>query len=402
MRLVIERLGHQGDGIAPGPVFVPMTLPGEEVEAEVTGGRAEEVRIVTPSPDRVKPLCRHYKSCGGCLIQHAAEPLVAQWKQDHVRTALAAQGLEAPILGIDTSPPASRRRATLHGRRTKSGALVGFHGRASGSLTAILDCRLLRPEILAALPDLEAVTLLAASRKGEVTLAVTVTDTGLDLAVSEAKPWDPLTMTLPGDFARVTWNGETIAESRPPLVRLGPALVPLPPGAFLQATVPGEAALTAAVERAVGPARRIVDLFSGLGTFTLPLARRAEVHAVESEAEMLAALDRGWRQAPDLRRVTTERRDLFRRPLETDELARYDAAVIDPPRAGAEAQTRRLADSAVPVIAAVSCNPASFARDARLLVDAGFCLEWVEVVDQFRWSAHVELAARFVRGDTGA
>ena len=198
-------------------------------------------------------------------------------------------------------------------------------------------------------------------------------------------------------LARLSWDAEVVAQSRPPLHRFGAAMVSPPPGAFLQATLPGEAALQAAVADAVGGARRIVDLFSGCGTFALPLATGAEVLAVETDAPMLAALDLGWRGAPGLRRVGTQARDLFRRPLLADELKGFDAAVIDPPRAGAEAQARALADSDVPVVAAVSCNPVTFARDARILCDGGFRLEWVQMVDQFRFSPHVELAARFTR-----
>ena len=406
MKLTVERLGHHGDGVAAGPVYLPLTLPGETVEADLAGDRGTNIRILTPSPDRVSPPCRHFRSCGGCSVQHATEGLVAQWKQNQVRAALAAQGLVAPIAALHTSPPASRRRAVLAGRRTKAGHIVGFHGRGSGTLTEIPDCRLLRPELIAALPALGAVVALAASRKSELALALTLTETGLDLEIAEAKPFDPrslpqLLMALGPDFARLTWNGEVVAEPRVPLVRLGSALVPLPPGAFLQATAEGEAALVAAVRATVGPARRIADLFAGLGTFALPLAETAAVRAVEADAAMLAALDRGWRDTPGLRRVETERRDLFRRPLDAAELKDFDAVVLDPPRAGAEAQVAALATSAVPVIAYASCNPASFARDARVLVAAGYRLDRIEVIDQFRWSPHVELAARFVAGDIG-
>jgi 23S rRNA (uracil1939-C5)-methyltransferase len=337
-------------------------------------------------------------------VQHASDAFVAEWKCDQVRAALAAQGLDAPIAALHVSPPGSRRRAVLAGRRTKAGQIVGFHGRGSGTLTEIPDCRLLRPELMAALPALGAVVTLAASRKSELALALTLTETGLDLEIAGAKPLDPrrvpqILHALGPEFARLTWNGEVMAEPRVPLVRLGSALVPLPPGAFLQATAEGEAALVAAICAAVGPARQVADLFAGLGTFALPLAETAAVHAVEAEAPMLAALDRGWRDTPGLRRIVTERRDLFRRPLDAAELKPFDAVVLDPPRAGAEAQIAELAGATVPVIAYASCNPATFARDARILAAAGYRLDWIEVIDQFRWSPHVELAARFVAGD---
>jgi 23S rRNA (uracil1939-C5)-methyltransferase len=300
-----------------------------------------------------------------------------------------------------TSPPQSRRRATLAGRRTKSGALLGFHARGSDMLVAVPDCLLLHPDLLATFPALEALTRMGGSRTSELALTVTRSLGGPDVAVTGGKALDSaLRLDLARlaeaeGIARLTWDGEVIALRTSPMQRFGPALVSPPPGAFLQATAEGEAALLAAVIVAVGSARRIVDLFAGSGTFSLPLAERAEVHAVEGEAAMIAALDRGWRQASGVRRVTSETRDLFRRPLEPDELKGFDAAVIDPPRAGAEAQTQRLAQSGIPVIAAVSCNPVTFARDARVLTSAGYRLDWVQVVDQFRWSPHVELAARF-------
>lgn len=399
MTHVIERLGHRGEGVAAG-VFVARALPGEEVEGAVENGRIAQPRILTPSPDRVAAPCRHYKACGGCALQHASDDFVAQWKKQVVAQALAGQGLSAPFRPLHTSPANARRRATLSGRRLKSGALVGFHARASDTLTTVPDCRLLHPALLAALPALEEVTLAGGSRKGELALTVTALDGGVDLSVTGGKPLDTaLRMALPqiaGRYAlaRLTWEGETLYQTQPPRLTFGHATVSPPPGAFLQATADGEATLVTAMLGAVGDARRIADLFAGCGTFALPLAERAEVHAVESDAAMLAALDAGWRTSAGLKRITTEARDLFRRPLLPDELSRFDALVIDPPRAGAEAQFEQIARAQVPVIGAVSCNPATFARDAKLLVQAGYRLDWVQVVDQFRWSSHVELAAR--------
>lgn len=403
MNLTIARLGHHGDGVAEGPqgpIFVPATLPGEVVEGEVTGDRMPAPRIVTPVADRVKPPCPHARSCGGCAMQHAADPLVATWKQGIVQGALAGQGLTAPVLPVITSPPRSRRRATLSGRRTKGGALVGFHAKGSPTILPVPHCQLLTPGLIATLPALDALVQAGGSRAGEVSLTVTETLSGPDVAVTGGKPLDAV---LRGDLAalaarhglaRLTWGDELAAQTTPPLVAMGPARTPLPPGAFLQATEAGQSALLDAVTRAIGPARRIADLFAGCGTFTLPLAQRAEVHAVEGDTRLTAALLAAWRATPGLKKVTAEARDLFRRPLEPLELTGLDAVVIDPPRAGAEAQTGRLAAARVPVIAMVSCNPATFARDARVLVDAGYVVEWVQPVDQFRWSTHVELAAR--------
>ncbi|WP_204112567.1 class I SAM-dependent RNA methyltransferase [Shimia biformata] len=399
---VIERLGHQGDGIAAGPVFAPMTLPGEVVTGTLDGTRLTEVRIVTPSDARVRPPCRHFKSCGGCQLMHGSDDFLAGWKRDVVVQALAAQGIAADVRATITSGIATRRRATFSVRRTKKGALAGFHGRASDVIVEIPDCQLIDPGLKPALEVAKALAVLGGSRKGEMSVTATVSLAGLDLSVVGGKPTDgPLLATLAQaceqhGLARLSWNGEVVAMRHPPTQAFGAARVVPPPGAFLQATPEGEAVLLTAVQDVVGTARRGIDLFAGCGTFTLPLAESAEMHAVEGEAAMVAALDSGWRRAQGLKKVTTEARDLFRNPVMAEDL-KYDFAVIDPPRAGAEAQVAELGASKVPVIAFVSCNPVTFARDAKTLLESGYRLEWVQVVDQFRWSSHIEIAARFSR-----
>ncbi len=409
MTLTIERIGHLGDGIAQGPqgaVFVPQMLPGEVVTGDLTGDRLLNAKIVTPSTARVKPPCAHARACGGCLMQHASDAFVADWKTGIITGALAGQGLSAPMRPILTSPPRSRRRATLSGKRTKGGAMIGFHGRASDTLVQVPHCQLLHPDLMATFPALEALVITGGSRTAELALTVTRMAGGTDVLVTGGKPLDAdLRLALARlvehhALSRLTWDGETVALRAMPLQPFGRARVPLPPGAFLQATDHGEASLLTAVRETVGPARRIADLFAGAGTFALPLAERAEVHAVEGDAAMIAALDKGARMAQGLKPLTVEVRDLFRRPLDEADLKGFDAVVIDPPRAGAEAQTARLAQSSVPVIAYVSCNPATFARDAKVLVDAGYTIDWVQPMDQFRWSAHVELVARLSRKQT--
>ena len=407
MIVTIDRLGHLGHGIArdqdSAPLYVPGTLPGEVVEGTPDGDRLLDPKIVTPSVNRVKPPCRHARACGGCQLQHASDGFVATWKQDVVQTALAAQGLTGDFLPLVTSPPRSRRRATLSARRTKSGVLIGFHARASDTIAEIPDCQLLHPGLLAAFPGLQALVMAGGSRTTELSLQVTLTRGGPDVVVTGGKPLDAaLRMDLARlvethGFSRLTWEGETVALRDRPALTMGQATVVPPAGAFLQATQEGEVALLQAVKQALGPQKRIVDLFSGTGTFTLPLAEAMEVHAVEGDAAMTKALDLAARTTPNLHRISTETRDLFRRPLEPDELLTFTGAVIDPPRAGAEAQTATLAASKIPVIAAVSCNPVTFARDARTLSAAGYRLDWVQVVDQFRWSTHVELVARLSR-----
>ncbi len=403
----IDRLGHQGDGIAPGPVFAPRTLPGETVSGVLDGQRLTEIRIDTPSADRVRPPCRHYKSCGGCQLQHASDDFVAAWKQSVVAQALEAQGLSAPIRGIATSPARSRRRAAFSVRRTKKGVLMGFHAPASDQIVEIPDCLLVDPVLLSMRDVAQDLARAGGSRKGEMTMLTTRSEAGLDLAVSGGKPLDrALEVALAQlaqthDLARLAWDGEVIAMRRPPYQSFGRAQVVPPPGAFLQATREGEAALLAAVKEAVGPAKTIVDLFAGCGTFALPLSEQADLHAVEGAADMVTALDTAWRKTPNLHQLSHEARDLFRRPLLPDELARFDAAVIDPPRAGAEAQVAELARARVGRIAMVSCNPVTFARDAKTLAEAGYRLNWVQVVDQFRWSSHVELVASLTAAHIG-
>ncbi|MBT9383866.1 class I SAM-dependent RNA methyltransferase [Pseudooceanicola sp. CBS1P-1] len=401
MEHLIERLGHHGDGVAQGPVFAPMTLPGETVSGTLNGERLENVKILTPSPDRVAAPCRHFRSCGGCAVQHAGEDYVAAWKLGIVRTALEAQGIEATFLPVATSPARSRRRAALSARKTKGGAMAGFHGRASDAIVAVPDCQLLHPDLMQAIPAAEALAVAGGARKGELSVLATLSDGGLDVAVTGGKPLDEaLRMGLTATaqqlgLARLSWDGETIVTLNPPVQRFGRARVVPPPGSFLQATAHGEAVLRDAVLEIVGGARKVADLFAGCGTFALPLAERADVLAVEGSKAMTAALEEGWRRAGGLHALKVQARDLFRNPLEGEDFKGIDAVVIDPPRAGAEAQMRALAGSKVPVIAAVSCNPVTFARDARLLLEAGYVLGPVQVVDQFRWSPHVELVAAF-------
>ena len=401
MNLTIERLGLHGDGIAEGPVYAARTLPGEIVTGDIDGDRIASPKIVTPSDQRVKPVCPHYARCGGCALQHARDDFVADWKQEVVRSALAAHGIDVPFRPLVTSPPNSRRRATFSGRRLRKGALVGFHTRGSDNLVPIPDCTLLTHELLQGLPMLEALTGRVGSRKGEVGFAVTASEEGLDVDISVEREFDAVmvgelaALARTYDLARISRNSEPVLTRRAPHVDFDGVLVVPPPGAFLQATPEGERALRSAVTEAVGGAKHILDLFAGCGTFALPLAKRAQIHAVEGEAEMTDALHQAWRQAKGLKNVTVEARDLFRRPLMPDEMKKADAIVIDPPRAGAEAQVAQIAEANVDRIAFVSCNPVTFARDANTLQQADYRLNWVQVVDQFRWSAHIELAASF-------
>ena len=399
MAQIVERLNQAGLGQLADGTHLERVLPGEDVEPQPDG----TARVITPVADRVKPPCRHFKSCGGCAMQHASDVFVADWKKTIVERAMTARGLPFPFRAMHTSPPKSRRRARLSGRRTKKGAMVGFHAKASDALIDVPDCQLLLPSILEGFPALEALTVLAASRKSEINLTVTDTLGGLDVFVeTERELTGQLRIELAAlaethNLARLAWNDDVIVTRKAPDQVFGKAYVAPPAGAFLQATREGEQALVTAVLATAGSAKRCVDLFSGAGTFSLALAEHVEVHAVESSEEMLEALDRGWRHAKGLKTVTTQVRDLFRRPLEPDELNRFDLAVLDPPRAGADAQIATLCASKLKDVAMVSCNPITFARDAAALIDAGFTLAWLDIVDQFRWSPHVELVGFFTR-----
>jgi 23S rRNA (uracil1939-C5)-methyltransferase len=401
----IESLGAKGDGVAEGgALYVPYTLPGERVRVVRHGDRARAEEILTASPARIKPVCPVFGTCGGCALQHATERFTALWKRDLIVATLAARGItEVAVRPTITSAPGSRRRITVTGRRTRKGVLIGFHGPASTDIVPIETCAVAEPALIAVLSRLDELVGLAASRKGEARLTLTLTNGGIDVAVTEAKPvTGPAQALLAGvaaraGIARLGWNGEEVATMRAPEVAMGRARVVPPPGGFLQPTRDGEAALVEAVGEAVGAAGRIADLFCGSGTFTLPLAEQAEIHAVDGVAEALVALDAAWRTTPGLKLVRCERRDLTHRPLLPAELKGVEAVVIDPPRAGARNQAEQLARSQVPRIASVSCNPATFARDARILIDSGYRLDWVQPVDQFRWSPHVELVAGFRR-----
>ncbi|MGB0505540.1 MAG: class I SAM-dependent RNA methyltransferase [Pikeienuella sp.] len=404
--ITIDQLGAAGDGIANAsgaPIYAAFTLPGEVVSGEIANNRLSSPSIITASPDRQKPLCQHFAACGGCALQHANDDFVAGWKRDQIAKRLSQQGVPvADIRPTITSAPFSRRRATFTARRTKKTVQVGFHRHKSDEVIPLTECHVLHPDLLAARLPIQDAAKLGASRKGAIKAQVTLTEGGLDIAVSEAKPLEErfaeaAALAETHDLARLTWNGETVVTRRLPYIRFGTANVAPPSGGFLQATEDGEAALVAAAIEAAGNAKRYIDLFAGCGTFALHFASKGEVHAAENDQAALAALDKGWRNSTGMSLVTTEVRDLFRRPVWAAELNEFQAAIIDPPRAGAEAQMAEIAKSELTRLAAISCDPATFARDAAILKAGGWTLDWVQPVDQFRWSPHIELAARFSR-----
>lgn len=407
--LKILRLGAQGDGIAEHDgrqVFVPLALPGETVEAEIDGARARLTRIVEPAPDRSPARCSQYGECGGCTLQHLPADLYRSLKRNLVATALSFEGIPAELEDVIVVPPATRRRAAFAAHRPSGGkqVVVGFHGKRSHQIVSLRDCAVLTPGLFALIPRLSQLAAIAAPPKDALTIVATETLTGFDVALNGAPK------TLSADvrarlvqtagalgIARLSLNGHLEMETTPPQLRVGNADIRPAPGGFLQATRESEAAMLSLVQQAMGDARRVVDLFSGAGTFSLPLASNATIHAVESDEAALASLQLMARKASGLKPVTTEKRDLFRRPLTSAELKRFDAAVIDPPRAGAEAQTRELAASDVKRVAMVSCNATTFARDLKIMLAAGWRATRITPVDQFLWSAHIEIVAALER-----
>jgi 23S rRNA (uracil1939-C5)-methyltransferase len=409
-RLVINRLAHRGDGVAEtpaGPVYVPYTLPGETVEVERVAGHPDRrhlLHVEVASPERIAPICQHFGICGGCAIQHWTPARYREWKRGLVVVALQQAGLETPVDELIDAHGEGRRRATFHARRGTGDVVeVGFAALRAHHIVAIDRCPVLAPSLDGAIQAAWAIGEALEPQRKPLDIQASATDAGIDIDVRGSGPLNAARMTglarlaETHRLARLTRHGELIAQRATPTVMIGRARVTLPPGAFLQATAAGEATLARLVESHIGGAKSVADLFCGLGPFALRLADRLRVSAFDSDAAAIAALKQAAGTTSGLKPVDAETRDLFRRPLVAEEFKRFDAVVFDPPRQGAEVQARELAKSAVPVIVAVSCNPATFARDARILCDGAYRLAAVTPVDQFRHSAHVEIVARFER-----
>lgn len=404
----IARLGLRGDGVTPDGVVVPGALPGETVRAVPEEGtrppRARLEAVLTPSADRIAPFCPYFGTCGGCAIQHLAPAPYAAWKRDLVVGALARAGIDAPVAPLLDAHGSGRRRITLHVRAGEGGPQAGFMAARSHALVAIDHCPITDAALHRAPEIARAVSRPLGGGGGKpLDVQVTATAGGLDVDIRGHGPASERArqtlVLLAGelDLARLSLHGEVLIVRRAAEIPVGRSRLVPPAGGFLQATAEGEATLARLVVEGVAKAKRVVDLFSGAGAFSLALAEGHTVHAVEGEEGALKALDRAFRETPGLRTVTTERRDLFRRPLLAPELDRHDAIVFDPPRAGAEAQSARIAEAKVPVVVGVSCDAGSFARDAALLVRGGYKLESVTPVDQFRHSPHVEIVGVFKR-----
>jgi 23S rRNA (uracil1939-C5)-methyltransferase len=409
--LTIDYVGHRGDGIAftgGHTVFVPYTLSGEAVEAGPVAGHPDRrllLRVEKASVERIAPFCRYFGACGGCAIQHWQPASYAAWKRRIVVDTLAHAGIESPVDELIDAHGAGRRRITAHARRGADGQLrVGFAAANSHAIVAIDDCPILDPGLHGALDAARALAEVLKPTAKPLDIQVTATDAGLDVDIRGSGPLPAAmiaTLSRVAEqhrLARLTRHGELVLMRRPPVIGVGTAQVALPPGSFLQATSAGEEALAALVFKHCKGAKHIVDLFCGVGPFALRLATRARIAAFDSDSGAVAALQKAATSTPGLKPIKAEARDLFRRPLMPQELRDFDAVVFDPPRQGAQAQVERLAAGKIPVVVAVSCNTATFARDARILIDGGYRIEGVTPIDQFRHTPHVELVARFTRG----
>ncbi len=407
-QLTIHRLGHRGDGIADtnvGPVFVPYALPGETVTVEPVAGHPDRRHldhVDKPSHERAVPICKHFTHCGGCAMQHWSLAEYHLWKRGLVAEALEQVGLVAPLEPLIDAHGLGRRRAVLHARRGARDVLeVGFTAPRAHHIVAIDRCPILSNGLEGAISAAWAIAEILKPTDKPLDIQVTATDSGMDVDVRGSGPLNSgRTTALAGvaekfRLARITRHGELVAQGAQPLMKIGRAQVPLPPAAFLQATAAGEAALARLVLNHVGDAKRVADLFCGIGTFALRMAERARVSAADSEASAIKALERAAANTSGLKPVACQVRDLFRRPFMAADLKGIDAVVFDPPRQGAETQARELAKSSVPVVVAVSCDAATFARDARILVDGSYKLVSVTPVDQFRYSFHVEMVGKF-------
>jgi 23S rRNA (uracil1939-C5)-methyltransferase len=403
--LTIARLGNQGDGIAEtedGLIYVPFALPGERITAEIDGNRGALIEILEAAPDRVTPICRHFGICGGCAVQHLDLAIYLQWKRQRITDALSMERIDAPVDPVRGFGPHTRRRATFSALRSGKTLTLGFRRADSHEIADLEECPVLTPQIEAVLPGIRDL-LLGILPQGEARILITACNNGLDLNIDADKgKLRPLTPDIGRKaealgIIRMTHGDDPLLLAATPQVRFADAAVDLPPGAFLQASADAEAAMAEIAIGAIGKAKKVADLYCGLGAFTFALARKSAVTAVELDRRLLASLDAAARRAQGFKPIKTLARNLAREPLSPIELNAFDAVLFDPPRAGALAQARALTKSKVQKVVAVSCNPVSFAKDARTLIDGGFQLTKLTPIDQFVFTPHVEIIAGFSR-----
>ena len=420
VELEVGTIGARGDGIAlhdDARVFLPFTVPGDRVRARLAAKRGDGFtgdveELLSEGKARRIPDCRHFGTCGGCALQHVGSALYADWKRDLVIAALRHRGFEdVPVEPCIISPPGTRRRAKLSALRVKDRMLLGFHGRGSDKIVDLSECPVMSPALVAAVAPLRKA--LSSMGLGKADIAVLDAETGVDLTVEtkvdvNLRRRETLAdLAAAQDFARVSWaqpsapgrpvERDLIVMRRAPVLRFAGVAVTPPPDAFVQTTKHAEDVMTSFVSDVLSEASRVADLFAGCGTFTFPLAHKARVTSIDGDGGLVAAAREGANHATGLKGITFETRDLFRRPLMASELKPFDGLVFDPPRQGAKAQAEQIASSKLPIVAAVSCDPGTFARDARILVDGGYTLMRVQPIDQFLWSPHIELVAEFKR-----
>ena len=401
--IVIDAISARGEGVgdsADGKVFVPLALPGE-IWQRVDD---EAYRCKVTRADRAEPPCVHFGVCGGCIAQHMPQPVYAQWKTDKVRQAFHHQAIPIepePLCAVDAG---SRRRCVMTAIRAEGEIVLGFHRMRSHDLVALEMCTILCPEIGQSLDGLRALSALVLADKGSLRLTVLVADQGLDIdvhgdhrALTPALRRDLARLVEVHGFARLTVDGDPVVQLHQPTLTMADVAVPVPSGVFVQATMQSEQAMVGLVCDAAASSKYVADLFCGVGTFALALARRRAVAALDSDREALTALEAARDGVQGLKPIEVRGRDLMREPLSRKELAPFDCIVFDPPRAGAQAQAKMIAKSQVPRVVAVSCNPATLARDSRILIDGGYEIERVSAIDQFVFSAHVECVAVFRR-----
>lgn len=400
----VEKLGRQGDGVAADGSFVPFALPGETAAVSGSGEKRRLESVTAPSPHRVEPLCRHFGTCGGCQMQHLATEQYLEWKRGLLVEALAREGIETDARPVISFGAHQRRRVIFTAIRAEGHILLGFSQKQTNRITDLSQCPVLLPQIEARLAEFRELCAILAPKIGTMKLTALVCDNGLDIAANNGGFTPDKAKQAAIAFAgakgwlRLALNGETLIEFSRPLLSIGKAQVSPPPEGFVQAVAGAEEAMARLALSHLAGARHVADLFSGFGAFALRLSEHSTVLAADSSGAAIAALDRAWRETGGaLKALKAERRDLFRRPLMAEELAKIDGVVFDPPRAGAEEQARELARSKVGRIAAISCNPVTLARDLRILIDGGYRVKAVTPIDQFVFTPHVEAVAEVER-----
>ncbi len=405
----IDNMDTQGIGEVFGKgdeysLKIPFSLPGEIIEyVNDDMGNATFLNFKVTSRHRIEAICPQFKKCGGCSLQHASEEFVTDWKKSVVIKALKQKELYPKFRKTFVTPERSRRRAVFSGRRTKKGTVVGFKSPKSDNIVSIFGCIIIDNKILSFLPGMKKITALACTRSSTIKIHTSISENGLDIYVQSGRKLNEelrINLTLVAveyNLARLSWDGEQIFLAKPPVQRLGRIQIVPPEKFFMQATKEAEIIMVRDVCESLSNTKNVVDLFSGFGTFTLPLSQKKKMLAFEQSPEMLKALDLAWRRTSGLKVINTCIRNLYKNPVSAEELSNIDGAVVNPPRAGSIAQCKELAKSSITTIVLVSCNPITFARDAEILVKGSYVLDWVRVIDQFRWSHHVEVIGKFSR-----